>query len=67
MYFNRFDIVEAYYLALSHCHTGQSSKEYKRLSQITEYFNPSFNLSYETLSDNGKIIYQNVIDKLIKE
>jgi hypothetical protein len=31
MYFDRFDICEAYYLAFSHCHGGQWSKEYEAL------------------------------------
>jgi len=61
MEFNRFDIAEAWYLALSHCHDGQWSKEYKRLCHIKNYFTPSINLSYETLTENGKSIYNNLV------
>ena len=53
MYFDRFDIVEAYYLALSECHSGQWSKEYARLCKIMRYFKPSHSLSTETLTENG--------------
>ena len=31
MHYNRFDIIEAWYLALSECHGGQFSNEYSRL------------------------------------
>jgi hypothetical protein len=55
--FNRFDIVEAWYLYLSDNHSGQFSPEYKRLCAILEYFRPSPLLRYETLSDNAREIY----------
>lgn len=54
MYFDRFDICEAYYLALSHCHGGQWSTEYSRLCKLTKYFTPARNLSVESLSDNAR-------------
>jgi hypothetical protein len=65
MYFDRFDIVEAYYLFFSHYHRGQSSLEYSRLSKIVGYFKPRFNLSFETLSDNAKEIYSNLEKEVI--
>jgi hypothetical protein len=65
MYFDRFDIVEAYYLFFSHYHRGQFSNEYIRLSKIIKYFKPRFNLSYETLTENGKIIYTTLEKKAI--
>ena len=54
---DRFDIVEAYYLAFSHCHSGQWSREYARLSRMLRYFKPRANLSVDTLSDNAREIY----------
>jgi hypothetical protein len=58
--FNRFDIVEAWYLYLSDNHGGQWSPEYERLCSILEYFRPSPTLRYETLSDNAREIYDNI-------
>jgi hypothetical protein len=68
MYFDRFDICEAYYLALSHCHGGQWSKEYARLCKLTRegFFKPSPFLSVETLTENGREIYENVCNKLLR-
>lgn len=57
MYFDRFDICEAYYLALCHCHGGQWSREYARLCRLNTYFKPSPLLSVESLSENARIIY----------
>ena len=63
--FTTFDIAEAWYLALSHCHDGQSSKEYKRLSHMSNYFTPNPWLSVERLNDNAKVIYDNAVEKLL--
>ena len=57
MEFNRFDIVEAYYLFFSHYHEGQWSEKYERLSKITTYFKPAPCL---TLTENGQEIYNNL-------
>jgi hypothetical protein len=65
MHFDRFDIVEAYYLFFSHYHRGQYSEEYARLSKIVGYFKPRPNLSFETLSDNSKDIYSNLEKEVI--
>lgn len=65
MYFDRFDICEAYYLALSHCHEGQWSEKYARLCNLLSYFRPSPFLKVETLSENAKEIYENLIAKWI--
>ena len=66
MYFDRFDICEAYFLALSHCHGGQWSREYERLCKLMKYFKPSPMLSVETLNENARIIYDNACEKLLK-
>ena len=65
-YFDRFDIAEAYYLALSHCHAGQFSQTYKRLSKMTRYFKPRQNLSVETLNDNARAIYEQTCQRFLK-
>ena len=57
MYWNRRDIVEAWYLALGHCHTGQRSWGYARLCKMGEYFEPSPLLCLDSLSENGAAIY----------
>lgn len=63
MYFDRFDIVEAYYAFFCDYHEGMYSAKYRRLCRILEYFNPSplFN-GYESLSSNGKMIYDNLVE-----
>jgi hypothetical protein len=66
MYFDRFDICEAYFLALSHCHGGQWSREYARLCKLMAYFKPSPMLSIETLSDNGREIYNSACDRFLR-
>jgi hypothetical protein len=67
MYFNRFDICEAYYLALSHCHSGQWSTEYARMCKLTRpgFFSPSPILSVDTLNENAKEIYESVCKRLL--
>lgn len=67
MYFDRFDICEAYYLALTHCHGGQWSLEYARLCKLSRYFKPRASLSVETLSENARAIYDNVCFNLLGE
>lgn len=66
MHFDRFDIAEAYYLALSDCHSGQWSKEYSRLCKMQKYFKPRITLSVESLTDNGREIYECVCARLLK-
>jgi hypothetical protein len=65
MYFDRFDIVEAWYLALNHCHNGQWSKEYARLCRLQRYFRPSCTLCVDTLTDNGREIYNQACETLL--
>lgn len=63
--FNRIDIVEAHYLFLTHFHEGGGSKKYQRLSTIpTRFgFKPAPNLSYDTLTENGRDIYDALVRK----
>ena len=65
MYFDRFDIVEAYYLALSECHGGQWSPEYARLCSMLRYFQPGLMLSADTLTDNGRAIYDAACERML--
>lgn len=67
MYFDRFDIVEAWYLALAHCHGGQYSYNYKRLCRMLRWFRPSPMLSVETLNENAREIYENACKRLMGE
>lgn len=62
MYFNRYDICEAYYFFLSDTHTGQFSTKYKRLSKLTKYFKPSL-LAKEPTTENAKEIYAELLHK----
>lgn len=62
MYYNRVDICEAWYLFLSSYHWGQGSDMYARLSRLTLRFRPSPMLRYESLSENGKQIYDLLVD-----
>lgn len=64
-YFDRFDICEAYYLALSHCHGGQWSREYARLCCMADYFRPRPTLSVDTLSDNAREIYERACARML--
>ena len=67
MFWDRFDICEAWYLALSHCHNGQWSNSYMRLCRLTRpgFFRPSPMLSVESLSENAREIYENACKKLM--
>jgi len=66
IYFDRFDIAEAYYLALTHCHGGQYSPTYARLCHMGKYFKPSMGLCVESLTDNGLEIYERACERLLK-
>jgi len=63
MFFDRFDVAEAYYLFFCHYHEGQASAKYRRLSKMTRYFKPSPLLSVETLNENGREIYEALVQK----
>ena len=62
MYFDRFDICEAYYLFFTNYHWGQGSDLYYRMSRMLDYFKPSPSLRYDTLTENGQYIYDNLVD-----
>ena len=61
MYFDRFDICAAYYLYGSLYHGGQCTKEYAYTSRALECgFEPGPIFSYDSLSDNAKMIYKSL-------
>lgn len=62
MYFDRFDICEAYYLI--YCEWGEYSWSNK-FHNIG--FRASANLSYESLTDNAKEIYDTLETKMIEK
>lgn len=65
MYYDRFDIVSAHYAFYSDWHCGQHSAFYKRLCRILSKlkFSPGAAWKgYDSLSDNGKDIYNNLQD-----
>ena len=67
MYFDRFDIAEAWYLALCHCHGGQWSREYARLCKLSRSFRPSPLLSVNTLNDNARAIYAQACARMLRQ
>lgn len=56
-YFNRFDICEAHYLALAHCHRGDAA-QYRRLRRLSAFFKPRPTLAVDNLTANGRGIYE---------
>lgn len=64
MYFDRFDICEARYLYVADYHGGQGSELYKVFGRLNNLgFKPSPLLSYDNLSENGKDIYDNLVNR----
>jgi hypothetical protein len=62
MYFDRFDILAAYYLFGAECHSGQFSRIYKYTGRALNCgFKPGPIFSYRSLSDNAKAIYDNLV------
>jgi len=64
MYFNRLDILTAYWLFLSQYHGGQGSRDYQRLSWILSVFSPSPMWSRpRDLPENAREIYRALVVK----
>lgn len=66
MYFDRFDICEAYYAFATDYHSGQRSPEYAILGRLQRMgYRPGFGgVTYTSLTENGKAIYNNLVAKL---
>ena len=64
MYYDRFDIVEAYLVFYTDYHGGQTSREYQRLFKIRAYYKPPHGgLRYKDLRRNGKEIYKELVQE----
>ena len=59
MYFDRFDIYEAYHLWFTQFYSGALDPNYARRCRMEEKFKfrPSLCHSYENLSENGQYIF----------
>jgi hypothetical protein len=65
MYFDRFDIVAAHYAFANDYHSGQWSELYKRSCRISRYYTPSpLDKGYDSLTENGQVIYNNLVNSL---
>ena len=63
MFWNRFDIVEAHYAFHKDHHCGLWSPEYETLCRISKYYHPSMlGCTYDSLTENGKMIYDNLVE-----
>ena len=65
--FNRFDIVEAWYVFLCQWHDGRGRgwASYGRLSRLLGYFKPGSHLNNEDdLTENGTLIYEKLCERL---
>lgn len=64
MFWDRFDIAEAYYLFFVHYHSGKGSPEYRRLSKMSRYFKPRPGLRKPgNLTENSQEIYWALVRK----
>ena len=64
LYFDRFDICDAYYLYASQYHEGQWSKLYAVLGRLHNIgYKPGLYVGYKSLSGNGKSIYRNLVKR----
>jgi hypothetical protein len=66
MHYDRFDIVSAWCLALSHCHEGQYSRSYARLCHIQTYYRNRIEYEHD-LSDNARAIYKEACNRLMDD
>jgi hypothetical protein len=58
----RFDICEAWYLYAVLYHSGQSSKLYQKIGQLDRMgFRPAPGLCYDSLQDDGKRIFEDLV------
>lgn len=69
MYFNRFDVCEAYYVFACLYHSGQNSEQYRILNRLNRIgFRAKFTLNEAAkprlgLSENGYEIYKGLVRK----
>lgn len=63
MYFDRFDIVQAYYWWYADHYAGQGSCGFSRLSRIQDYYTPGARESGPG-TENARAIYDNLCEQL---
>lgn len=64
MYFDRFDIYEAYHLWFTHYYSGFDDNYCRRCRMESKFeFSPSLCHSYENLTENGQYIYDQLEEK----
>lgn len=67
MSFNKLDICAAYWLFGSHYHRGQWTKEYSYMSRAQRLgFRPGLLFRYDSLSDNGREIYDTLVARELR-
>lgn len=64
MHYNKQDIIEAWYLALSTCCVEKLSNEYKRLCGMQRYYKPIGRMTQKSLTENGLAIYNQTVKNL---
>ncbi len=63
MYFDRFNVCEAYYVFASLYHGGQFSEEYRIFGRLDNIrFSPSPLISVESLEENARAIFDNLVE-----
>lgn len=66
MYFDRFDILSAYWLFGSLYHGGQFTKEYRYMGRAQACgFKPGPIFSKRSLTDNGRDIFNGLVENYI--
>jgi hypothetical protein len=67
MYFDRWDICEAYYIYAVEYMNGQNSPEMRVLYRLHKmgYKPAGFHGGYDSLSENGKAIYQSLVQRYV--
>lgn len=64
MYFDRFDILSAWYLWLTWHHEGLHSRAYKRLCLLRKRYRPPQGMDgLDKLNKNARAIYENIKKK----
>ena len=66
MWFDRFDILSAHYAFCADFYNGQGCDLYAKLCRIGKLFKPGASWKgYDSLSENGKVIYDNLAQSLV--
>lgn len=65
LYFDRFDVCEAYYMFATEWHGGQNTKEYAIFGRLHKLqFRPRPLIDVETLNENAQLIYNGLVRRL---